>query len=130
MIPMELTGNVRNRFVQVAVPLRMLDPIRGDPTVHGPDEDLHEIRTPRERLLKRKFFDYFAPICAIKRDGDSVSAAYIEEGAPQGIVTRVTSNSGVGERTLSQLRELVAVLNSIGSGGTLTYRSRTARNIR
>ena len=127
---MELTGNVRNRFVQAAVPLRMLDPIRGDPTVHGLDEDLHEIRTPRERLLKRKFFDSFALICAIKRDGDSVSAACMEEGTPQGTVIRVTSNSGVGERTLSQLQELVAVLDSIGSGGTLAYRSRTARNVR
>lgn len=116
---MELTGNVRNRSVQAAVLLRILDPVRGEPTIHGLDEDSNEMRTPRERLLKRNFLDSFALICAIKRDGDSVSAACMEEGAPQGTVIRVASNSGVGERTLSQLRELVTVLNSIGSRGTL-----------
>ena len=35
MAPMELTGNVRNRFVQAAVLLHMLDPVRGEATVYG-----------------------------------------------------------------------------------------------
>ena len=119
MTPLDLTGNVRNRFVQAAVLLHMLDPVRGEPTTHGLDEDSYETRTPRERLLKRKFLDSFALICAIRKDGDSVSAACMEEGAPQGTVIRVASNCGVSEKTLGQLREIVAVLNSIGSGGTL-----------
>ena len=114
-----ITGNVRNRFIQAAVLLRMLDPVRGEPTIHGLDQDPHEIGIPRERLLKRKFLDSFALICAVKKDGDSVSAACMEEGAPQGTIVRIASNSGVAGRTLSQLRELVDVLNRIGSGGKL-----------
>ena len=115
---MELTGNVRNRFVQAAVLLRLLDPVRGEATVHGLDQASHEMTIPRERLLKRKFTDSFALICAIRKDGNSVSAACMEEGAPQGTIVRVASNSGVGQRTLDELRELVAVSNRMGSGGT------------
>ena len=77
----------------------------------------------------RKFLNSFALICAIKKDGDSVSAAYIEEGAPQGTIIRVASNSGVSKKTLSELRELVAILNSIGSAGTPAAISTTERDI-
>lgn len=119
MAPIGITGNLRSRFLQAAVLLRRLDPVRGEPTAHGLDQDPHEISASRERLLKRKFLDSFALICAVKKDGDSVSAACMEEGAPHGTVIRIASNSGVGERTLNQLRGLVDVLNSIGSGGTL-----------
>lgn len=116
---MEITGNVRNRFVQAAVLLHMLDPVRGEATVHGLDQDPHEMRIPRERLLKRKFLDSFALICAIKKDGGSVSAACLEEGAPQGTIIRIASNSGVGKETLSKVQELVAVLNGVEGGGML-----------
>ena len=125
MIPLELTGNVRNRFVQAAVLLRMLDPVRGEATAHGLDQDSHEMTTTRERLLKRKFLDSFALICAIKRDGDSTSAACMEEGAPQGTIIRIASNAGVGKKTLDGARELVATLNSVGDGGTLAAISTT-----
>ena len=104
MALLELTGNVRNRFVEAAVLLRMLDPVRGEATVHGLDQVSHEMITPRERLLKRKFLDSFALICAIKKDGDSTSAACMEEGAPQGTIIRIASNAGIGEK--SSLRRL------------------------
>ena len=129
MIPMELTGNVRNRFVQAAVLLRMLDPVRGEATAHGLDQDSHEIITSRERLLKRKFLNSFALICAIKKDGDSTSAACMEEGGPQGTIIRIASNAGVGKKTLSEVRELVAVLNSVGDGGTPAAIAMTERHI-
>ncbi|KAF1828420.1 hypothetical protein BDW02DRAFT_574885 [Decorospora gaudefroyi] len=60
----------------------------------------HEIETPRERLLKRKFLDSFALLCATKKNGDSVSAACMEEGSPQGRIIRIASNAGVRESTL------------------------------
>lgn len=78
MCAMRITGNVGDRFIQAAVLLHMLDPVRGEPTAHGLDQDPHEIETPRERLLKRKFLDSFALLCAIKKDDDSVSAACME----------------------------------------------------
>ncbi|KAL9127828.1 MAG: hypothetical protein Q9217_003368 [Psora testacea] len=110
-----ITGNVRNRFIQAAVLLHTLNPVRGEPTAYGLDQDPHDIETPRERLLKKKFLDSFALLCATKKDGDSVSAACIEEGLPQGTIIRIASNSGVRESTLSQLRELVNVLNNVAS---------------
>lgn len=117
MAPLKITGNVRNRFIEAAVLLHMLDPVRGEPTVYGLDQDPHEIEAPR---VKRKFLDSFALVCATRRDGGSVSAACMEEGLPQGTVIRIASNAGVGARTLSQVRELVDVLNSIASGGAMS----------
>lgn len=81
------------------------------------DQDFQDVITPRERLLKRKFPDSFALICAIKRDGDTVSAACLEEGAPEGIIVRIASNSEVSETSLSQLQTLRNVLNNIARGG-------------
>lgn len=129
MTPMELTVNVRNRFVQAAVLLRMLDPVRGEATAHGLDQDIHEMTTPRERLLKRKFLDSFALICAVRKDGESVSAVCMEEGAPQGTIIRIASNAGVGEKTLREVREFVAVLNTIGDGGMLAATAMMKRHI-
>jgi hypothetical protein len=117
MAPFEITGNVRNRFIQAAVLLHRLDPVRGEPTAHGLDQDPLEIEPQRERLLKRKFLDSFALICATKKGGDSVSAACMEEGLPQGTTIRIASNSGVGEQTLTQLRQIVNILNTVASGG-------------
>jgi hypothetical protein len=114
---LEITGNVRNRFIQAAALLRLLDPVRGEPTAYGLDQDLHNVQSPRERLLKRKFLDSFALICAIRKDGDTVSAACLEEGGPEGTVVRIASNAGVSENTLSHLRDILALLNSIALKG-------------
>jgi hypothetical protein len=120
MGPLEITGNVRDRFIQAAVLLYMLDPLRGEPTGYGLDQDPYEIESPRERMLKRKFLDSFALVCAIRKDGDSVSAACIEEGLPEGTIIRVASNSGVREETLNQVRDIVDILNHIASGGNVS----------
>lgn len=117
MAPLEITGNAQNRFIQAAVLLHLLDPVRGEPTVYGLDRDPNEIEPQRERLLKRKFLDSFALVCATKKDGDTVSAASIEEGFPEGTVIRVASNHGVKNSTLRGLRELMAILNGIASRG-------------
>jgi hypothetical protein len=120
MAAMGITGNLRNRFIQAAVLLYKLDPVRGEPTAYGLDQDLQEIESPRERLLKRKFLDSFALVCATRKDGDSVSAACMEEGRPEGTIIRVASNSGVSETTLSRLREIVNTLSGISSRGKLS----------
>jgi hypothetical protein len=120
MAALGITGNARNRLVQAAVLLHMLDPVRGEPTVYGLDQDPHDIESPRERLLKRKFLDSFALVCATKRGGDSVSAACMEEGMPEGTVIRIASNCGVSGTTLSRLREVVDIMGGIASRGTLS----------
>ena len=116
----EITGNAQNRFVQAAALLHLLDPVRGEPTAYGLDQDANPLEQDRERLLKRKFLDSFALICAKKKDGDTVSAACLEEGFPGGTIVRVASNQGVAKSTLFELRELVAILNGVASGGEYT----------
>lgn len=115
MVSLTVTGKVRNRFVHAAVLLRTLDPVRGEPTAHP--LDLNDIGLTREHLLKRKFLDSFALICAVRKGGDSVSAACMEEGQPEGTVIRMASNAGVRETVLSDLRSIISDLNSIASGG-------------
>ena len=120
MAPIEITGNVRDRFIQAAVLLHMLDPVRGEPTVHGLDQDLNAASAFRFHMLKRKFLDSFAFLCATKKDGDSVSAACMEEGLPQGTIIRIASNAGVRENTLCQLRQVLDSLNSVARAGKLS----------
>jgi hypothetical protein len=90
--------------------LSLIDPVRGEPTVHGLDFQSSETETDRERFLKCKFLDSFALICATKKDGESVSAACIEEAQPYGTVIRIANNAGVRESILSQLRVVVHIL--------------------
>lgn len=97
--------------------------------MHGLNHESHETRIPQERLLKRKFLDAFALICAIKKDGESVSAVCMEEGAPQGTIVRIASNAGVGEKPLGAIRELVDVLNNIGDGGMTATIAATAHRV-
>ncbi|KAF9695390.1 hypothetical protein EKO04_006317 [Ascochyta lentis] len=123
MLP--ITGKIRERFVQVAVLLHLFDPVRGEPTIHGLDQDQHEVEAPRERLLKRKFLDSFALLCATEKDGDSVSATCMEEGAPQGTIIRVASNAGVRESTLIQLRQVLNLLNGFSDSAIDTSTAET-----
>jgi hypothetical protein len=119
---LEITGKLRDRFIQAAVLLCIIDPVRGDSSTHGLDHDIHEIETPQERLLKKKFLDSFALLCAIRKDGASVSAACMEEGAPEGTVIRIASNAGVNQNTLSQLRCIVDVLNEVAGTGKCLWK--------
>lgn len=113
----EITGNAQSRFLQAAALLHLLDPVRGEPTAYGLDQDSDALVQNGERLLKRKFLDSFALICAKRKDGDTVSAACLEEGLPEGTVIRVASNQGVSDATLCELREMVAILNAVAAGG-------------
>lgn len=117
MAQLEITGNAQNRFIQAAVLLHLLDPVRGEPTANWLDRDPNEIEPQRERVLKRKFLDSLALVSATKKDGDTVSAASIEEGLPEGTVIRVASNHGVKNSILRGLRELMAILNGVASRG-------------
>lgn len=125
---LEITGNVRDRFVQGASLLYLLDPVRGEPTAYGLDQDAPNLQTPKEQVLKRKFLDSFALICATRQDKDAVSAACLEEGRPEGTVVRIASNAGVSEETLSQLRHILGLLCSISNEGMRSY-TRSRRNM-
>ena len=51
---MPITGHVRSRFIEAAVLLQLLDPVRGEPSAHGLDQDSHESGTQRGALLKHR----------------------------------------------------------------------------
>jgi hypothetical protein len=103
MSTLEVAGKVRSRFIHVATLLSMLDPVHGEASTHSLDEDHTKTELTREQFLKRKFLDSFALICAVRKEGDSVLAACMEEGKPQGTIIRVASNAGVREWTLEML---------------------------
>lgn len=116
---MKLIDNVPNCFFQAIFLFRMLDSICEKLTIHDLNKDLHEIRTSRECLLKRKFLDSFALICVIKRNDDSVLTTYMKKNASQETIIWIANNFEISERILSQLRELIAMLNNIESENTL-----------
>lgn len=118
---LEITGRTQIRFVEAAVFLYLLDPVRGEPTEHGLDQSVHDAMSHREGLLKRKFLDSLALLCATKKNSDTVSAACLEEGFPEGTVVRIASNLGVVESTLLGLRKIVDILNRVAGGGELYF---------
>jgi hypothetical protein len=91
--------------------------MRGKASNQSLDEDPAKTELTREQFLKRKFLDSFALRCAVRKERDSVSAACIEEGEPQGTIVRVASNAGVSEGTLEMLRAIIDKLKIIASGG-------------
>lgn len=117
MTALEITGNLQKRFIEDAVLLHLLDPVRGSPTAYGLDRHPHDADVSREVFLKRKFLDSVALLASTHKDGDRVSAATIEEGAPEGTIIRVASNAGVCDSTLFHLQELMADLNDVSTTG-------------
>ncbi|KAK1525973.1 uncharacterized protein CCOS01_08391 [Colletotrichum costaricense] len=119
---LEITGNLQKRFVQDAVLLHKLDPVRGSPTAYGLDRHPHDAGVPREELLKRKFLDSFALLASTHKDGDTVSAATLEVGAPEGSVIRIASNAGVSASTLVLLRGVMEILHDVSAMGLTNER--------
>ncbi|KAI3554338.1 hypothetical protein CABS03_07005 [Colletotrichum abscissum] len=119
---LEITGNSQKRFVQDAVLLHKLDPVRGSPTAYGLDRHPHDAGVPREELLKRNFLDSFALLASTHKDGDTVSAAAFEVGAPEGSVIRIASNAGVSASTLVLLREVMEILHDVSAMGLTNER--------
>jgi hypothetical protein len=117
MNALEITGKLQKRFIGDAVLLHLLDPVRGSPTAYGLDRHPHDTDVSREILLKRKFLDSVALLASTHKDGDRVSAAAIEEGAPEGTTVRIASNAGVCDSTLSCLQDLVSDLNNLSATG-------------
>jgi hypothetical protein len=78
MAVLSLTENLQMRLLETVLLLRALDGVRGVPIAHG--LDLKECSgIYRTYLLKRKFLDSFALVCASHKGGDSVSVACMEE---------------------------------------------------
>ncbi|TLS20443.1 uncharacterized protein PpBr36_11276 [Pyricularia pennisetigena] len=118
MAAYEITGNIQKRFIENAVLLHLLDPVRGSPTANSLDRNADPGES-RESVLKRKFLDSLALVASTHKNGDKVSAATLEEGAPDGTVVRVASNAGVCDSTLFRLQDLMSDLNEIAATAEL-----------
>lgn len=116
---LEIAGKVQKRFVQDAVLLHKLDPVRGSPTTYGLDRHPHDADGSREVLLKRKFLDSIALLASTHKNADRVSAATLEIGAPEGTVVRIASNAGVCDTTLILLRDLISDLHDMSNRGKI-----------
>jgi hypothetical protein len=102
-----LTGAAYKRFVIVTSLLYLIDPVRGESTVHSLDRHPHDSGWRHESLLK-KFLDSFALICSTSRvGGNTVSAVCLEQGHPSGNVLRLARNLGVPQELINQLQKLL-----------------------
>lgn len=119
MAPLSITGRVGQRFLETAVLLKAMNEVRGVPTAHGLDSEEY-VGTDRSRILKCKFLDSLALICASHKGGDSVSAVCMEEGQPEGTIIRIACNGGVKNSVLSNAQGILETLSKVARGGTFT----------
>ncbi|KAH7020473.1 hypothetical protein EDB80DRAFT_561576 [Ilyonectria destructans] len=115
----DLTGDTHKRFVSVTTLLALIDPVRGEPTVHNLDRHPHEGAGKQESLHK-KFLDSFALICSTSsKGGESASAVCLEQGGPTGTVLRVASNLGVSQDVVDRIHLVLDDLTAVASGGMI-----------
>jgi hypothetical protein len=112
-----ITGDTHKRFVKVATLLSLIDPVRGEPTVHSLDMHPHENAQKMESLQK-KFLDSFALICSTSaKSGETASAVCMEQGHPTGTVLRLARNLGVPQQLLQGLNDILDYLAAVSSKG-------------
>lgn len=112
MAVLTLSGNLQKRFLETVLLLRALGEVRGVPATHG--LDFKECSsTCRADLLKRKFLDSFALVCARHKGGDDVSAACMEENQSGETIVRLACNSGVRGSVLSSAGDIVEILKQV-----------------
>ena len=112
-----LTGDTHKRFTVVAALLSMIDPVRGESTVHSLDRHPHDNARKQEHLQK-KFLDSFALICSTSsKGGETASAVCLEPGYPSGTVLRLARNLGVPRELISSLELILDDLTAIASRG-------------
>lgn len=101
------------RFVVQAALLRLIDPVRGEPTRTALDENPDwEILSGQN--LKQKFLDSFALICSTSSSGaETASAVCLEQDAPTGTILRVARNRGLTPGDLAGLERVLQILRVV-----------------
>ncbi|SPO02546.1 uncharacterized protein DNG_05219 [Cephalotrichum gorgonifer] len=110
----EISAPDRRRFVIHAALLRLIEPVRGDPTRTPLDDD------PKGDLLggqqlKQKFLDSFALICSTSGSGaETASAVCLEQHEPAArAILRVARNHGLTREVLSGLEGVLRILQIV-----------------
>lgn len=113
----QIRGSGLNHFVLYSALLRLIDPIRGEPTRlldENPDSSL--LSTLQ---LKQKFLDSFALICATSDLGAETAAAVcLEINQQTGNILRVARNHGFCPNVVTSLENVLQVLREVARKGT------------
>lgn len=118
------TGEAHRRFVIVATLLSLIDPIRGEPTVHSLDRHPHD-GEGKEEHLRKKFLDSFALTSSTsRRGGETAAAVCLEQGHPSGNVLRLARNLETPEDVIDRLQAILDLLTEVASGGASYFNER------
>ncbi|EKJ68746.1 hypothetical protein FPSE_11077 [Fusarium pseudograminearum CS3096] len=113
----QIRGSGLNHFVLYSALLRLIDPVRGDPTRlldENPDSSLLSASQ-----LKKKFLDSFALICATSDKGAETAAAVcLETNQQTGNILRVARNHGFCPNVLASLENVLQLLRDVARKGT------------
>lgn len=113
--PQREQGNARSRFIMVKVLLSLLDPVRGEPTVHSLDRHPQDGMGKLEHLQK-KFLDSFALICSTSKQGSETAAAVcLETGQPPGTVLRIARNRTIPPDLTERLENVLENLTTVAN---------------
>lgn len=121
------TGEAQKRFTKLVTLLCLIDPVRGEPTVHGLDKHPHD-NIGQQESLQKKFLDSFALVCSTGKGGDTASAVCLEPGHPSGTVLRLARNLGVPPELVDRLQDILDDLTSVASRGVYSYVTLEANN--
>ncbi|SPJ75981.1 uncharacterized protein FTOL_05712 [Fusarium torulosum] len=121
--PTQISGADLSRFVLHSALLRLIDPVRGEPTRYTLDEN------PDGSLLgswqlTQKFLDSFALICATSGSGaKTASAVCLETHGQAGTILRVARNHGLTPEDLAGLKKVLKVLQEVAIKGTCFHQN-------
>ncbi|KAM0235335.1 hypothetical protein ACHAP5_009730 [Fusarium lateritium] len=115
--PINIDGADLNRFVLHSALLRLIDPVRGEPTRYTLDES-PDGSLLGSRQLTQRFLDSFALICSTSGSGaKTASAVCLEAHGQSGAILRVARNHGLTPEDLAGLKKVLKVLQEVAEKG-------------
>lgn len=118
----QIDGADLKRFVMLSALLRLIDPVRGEPTRTSLDENPDGDNSSGQRL-KQKFLESFALICSTSSSGaETASAVCLEQHDPAGAILRVARNCGLTPKDLTGLEKVLQILQVVARERTYFVR--------
>ncbi|KAM0217106.1 hypothetical protein ACHAQD_007596 [Fusarium lateritium] len=115
--PINIDGADLNRFVLHSALLRLIDPVRGEPTRYTLDES-PDGSLLGSRQLTQRFLDSFALVCSTSGSGaKTASAVCLEAHGQAGTIIRVARNHGLTPEDLAGLKKVLKVLQEVAKKG-------------
>ena len=97
--------------------LALIDPVRGEATVHGLDKHPQD-NSWRTNHLQKKFLESFALLCSTSDKGSkTASAVCMEQDGHTGTTLRVARNCGMPMDLITSLQDVLSDLTTIANQG-------------